>query len=189
MKKQLLVLPLLAAVMLFCNVSCSNDDEVTPAPTYQVPATDAFRVVEDSIQMELSLLNERGETTQTFDEGEDILFKIIFRNISNNTIYCYDHVRKVFTENTFRVYTNAGVDMGVPWCFPNWKTMMYGTLPPNKFIGYTCPWSVKEWDMFDYGQRPGISMLPAGNYYVIAPVVVCDTIHLNCGAHFQILKK
>ena len=104
MKKALRFLPaLLFLVMTVAVMSCSDDEE---------------SVDFGDIKLNFSLLNEEGEETAIFKEGENVCFDLeIVNNGNSDFVYClnFDGGDLVLDRDFFCVYTEKGNRIGTPW--------------------------------------------------------------------------
>ena len=91
---------LLVGVMLLSLMGCSNkESELTGA-----------------LDVEFSLMNEKGEKTNEFSEGENIIFRMEIKNSSDDdVVLAHTNIADILGHNAFRVYTIDGKDMGTPW--------------------------------------------------------------------------
>ena len=108
---------MMAGIGTLC-VSCSSDDgnsELPDIPT--IPKEEPFKGVicfEDSVKMQLQLLNSDSVATDTFKEGEDIIFMLTVKNISSERFLLHTPIEN-FSDNIFNIYSSDGTDMGRPW--------------------------------------------------------------------------
>ena len=132
------------------STSCRGDDGNSEIPSIPTTPTDSIDTskpeekpfvggtyFEDSVKIQFQLLNSDSIATDTFKEGEDIIFKLTVKNISNDwvTITTVDK----FCDNTFNVYSSDGVDMGRPW-----NLRLIGAIRPFLTTGmmqeHICSW-------------------------------------------------
>ena len=132
------------------STSCRGDDGNSEIPSIPTPPTDSIDTskpeekpfvgvtyFEDSVKIQFQLLNSDSIATDTFKEGEDIIFKLTVKNISSDwvTVTTVDK----FCDNTFNVYSSDGVDMGRPW-----NLRLIGAIRPFLTTGmmqeHICSW-------------------------------------------------
>lgn len=104
---------------------------------------------QDGILVKFCLLNERGDTTRTFAEGENIILDLtIINNRDKPLLY---GPPQPFGLNTFRIFSKGGMDMGIPWIYyEDWPDNLYH-LEGGGMLHYQCPW---------YGDTPHLPHLP-----------------------------
>lgn len=112
--------PALIAGIGYLSISCSNDDgnsELTDIPTEpSVPEEKSFvgvTYMEDSVKIQLQLLNPDCVAMDTFKEGEDIIFKLTVTNTSGEWV-TMTPLHQI-SDNIFNIYSSDGTDMGKPW--------------------------------------------------------------------------
>ena len=154
-KKRLLMVSMLLPTgillgMGILSTSCRGDDGNSEIPSIPTPPTDSIDTskpeekpfvgvtyFEDSVKIQFQLLNSDSIATDTFKEGEDIIFKLTVKNISSDwvTVTTVDK----FCDNTFNVYSSDGVDMGRPW-----NLRLIGAIRPFLTTGmmqeHICSW-------------------------------------------------
>ncbi len=179
---QFLFPALIAGIGTF-SISCSNDNgnsEIPDVPTD--PTVKPFvgvTYMEDSVKIQLQLLNSDSIAMDTFEEGEDIIFKLTVINISNEWVEITPTDK--FSDNIFNVYSSSGKDMGKPW--DGRLIALESILIPRMMLEHICSWleeplgDIENMDLEKSGLvTPGRmpvryfknecrQPLPKGNYY------------------------
>ena len=181
----------LSAILLPCAVisSCGNDDEQqqdtpTPAPVL-VPGESVFDMVKDSIAVSFRLVNEKGDTTTVFTEGEDIIFDLTITKIGKEINYVTTNFQDILGNDFFRVYTLDGKDLGMSWRYPKIRQeVLIHYFHPGVTYYFKCSWlgHVSHYPMEAYPQEP----LPAGQYRVVAPVWIGNDTTLPLEIYFTV---
>jgi hypothetical protein len=155
MKSKILKLCTVVLLFLFLGASCQKDEEI-PDPT---------------IDFEFKLLDEKGEQSLIFDEGENFTFH--FKITTNDTFWKFDEFVNR-DSNFFRVYRaedGKQIDVGTPfksyWCL----AIEYVCGQNNPFL-FELPWvtGIGENEIPDQSIFPPFCMfkettlLPKGNY-------------------------
>ena len=199
---------LCAAVIATGFVSCGKDDSSGSGLAQTC-------VVKDSVRVDFSLVNSRGDTTATFNYGEDIVFDLKVQSLTNDWLF-YGNDYELFDSgenNLFHVYSEdseVGNDYGSPVSLSDigelqavylgrtlaprhFKASWLGAFKPSYPLSYTA-----------HAKSP----LPRGSYHVEAPVHVFidhrlvggmpeqlseirrieekDTIYITCDLHFTV---
>lgn len=128
MKKKLVfvmiaLLSLMAGTVLTACSSSDNDGEIPDIPTEPTVPTDSVIPVEqpfvgvtymeDSVRIQLQLLNSDSVATDTFKEGEDIIFKLTVTSTGREWV-TMTPLHQI-GDNIFNIYSSDGTDMGKPW--------------------------------------------------------------------------
>ena len=124
--------------------ACSSDDgnsEIPDVPTDPpVPEEEPFvgvRYMEDSVQIQMQLLNSDSVAVDAFKEGEDIIFKLAITNKSSDRVLATP--MENFSDNIFNVYSSDGTAMGRPWD-ERIFSYVYPFLIPEVVREYVCSW-------------------------------------------------
>lgn len=136
-------------------VSCSSDDgnsEIPEVPNDSIvpiePEEKPFvgvTYMEDSVQIQLQLLNSDSVAVDTFKEGEDIIFKLTITNTGIDWVQTIP--MESFSDDIFSVYSSDGVNMGKPWD-QRLMTYFYPLLTPKTEREQVCSWlEVPDEDM------------------------------------------
>ncbi len=128
------------------------------------PAT--ISEIVDNIAYEFYLLNEKGEKTTLFNEGENIYFNFYITNI-RETGACIDRSVGLGGSGLFNVFDLKGVDYGTPLPYMWAITSGYNAFLPDSTYGFSASWRDNremtlgrpEWD------RGVKDFLPKGKYY------------------------
>ena len=195
------LLPCLLCMIVLCVAGCKDDDEVA---YINVPSEDAFTLTRDSVRVDFLLLNERGDTTTVFREGEDIVFDLKVTNHSSKA-HNIGLITNMFTNYLFRVYSEYGRDFGMSFHYPD---DMVGDGDIVSGPGYDllsgstyhclCSWKGNK-EIYTYAPFHHNSNTPTlykGRYYTIAkirlgykfnePDKADKGLIFNCGIHFTI---
>lgn len=155
MKSKILKLCTAVLLLLFFGTACQKEEEI-PDP---------------EVEFDFKLLNEKGEPSFIFNEGENFTFQ--FKIITNDTIWKFDEFVNQ-DSNFFRVYkieNGSQFDVGTPyksyWC----NTIEYVCGQNNPFV-FELPWvtGIGENEIPDQSIYPPFCMfnetalLPKGNY-------------------------
>lgn len=135
--------------------ACSSDDgnnEIPEVPNDSIvpvePEEKPFVGVtyfEDSVKIELQLLNSDSVAMDTFKEGEDIIFKLTISNTSSDWVTTAP--MENFSGDIFSVYSSDGVYIGKPWD-QRLMTYFYPLLTPKTEREQVCSWlEVPDEDM------------------------------------------
>ena len=136
-----LLFPALIAGIGTLSMSCSSDDgnsEIPEVPSDPpVPEEEPFvgvTYMEDSVKIQLQLLNSDSVAMDTFKEGEDIIFKLTVTNTSSDWV-TITPLHQI-SDNIFNIYTPDGTDMGKPW--DERLTINHSFLTPGMSIELVC---------------------------------------------------
>ena len=95
---------------------------------------------EDSlVEVNFQIQNEDGIECYDFTEGDNIVFKLEFKNNTGETIIVRPF-KEIIGFDAFHIYSVNGDDMGTPW------DQMYGTLrgadiiEARSSVAIVCPW-------------------------------------------------
>ena len=197
MKKKVLIISMLF-VLSFGMTGCSNDEgsELPSVPTDStkstIPEDKPFvgvTYMEDSVKIQLQLLNSDSVAMDTFKEGEDIIFKLTISNTSSDWVYTTP-IDKFSDDNIFGIYSSNGSYVGKPWDGRQ-IYFIHSFLTPEMFQEHTCSWLEEPIeDMTDYvikGSSISIARvpiryyklerrqpLPKGSYYTLFNVSIIE---------------
>jgi len=211
MKKEILISMMALLCWSSALVSCSSEDgksEVPEVPTDPLVPTKSeekpfvgVTYFEDSVKIELQLLNSDSVAADIFKEGEDIIFKLTVTNTGSDWVLTtpMEH----FSDDIFSVYSSDGVNMGKPWD-ERLMSYVYPLLYPETVREQVCSWlEVPDEDMVNLclwlenpvedtsnlnldkymsmGIRPIVFLkkerrqpLPKGSYYTLFDVSVIE---------------
>ncbi len=152
--KKVLLIALLAGIGTL-SISCSSDDGDSELPTVPIdppeptiPEEKPFvgvTYMEDSVKIQLQLLNSDSVAMDTFKEGEDIIFKLTITNTGSDWIPTTP--MENFSDDIFSVYSSDGVYIGKPWD-QRLMTYFYPLLTPRTVREQVCSWlEVPDGDM------------------------------------------
>lgn len=174
MKKEVLIISMLF-VLSFGMTGCSNDEgnELPSVPTDPIELTTpeekpfvGVTYMEDSIKIQLQLLNSDSVAMDTFKEGEDIIFKLTISNTSSDWVYTTP-IDKFSDDNIFGIYSSNGSYVGKPWDGRQ-IYFIHSFLTPEMFQEHTCSWLEEPIeDMTDYvikGSSISIARVPIRYY-------------------------
>lgn len=153
MKKEVLIISMLF-VLSFGMTGCSNDEgnELPSVPTDPIELTTpedkpfvGVTYMEDSVKIQLQLLNSDSVAMDTFKEGEDIIFKLTISNTGSDWVQTAPMEK--FSDDIFSVYSSDGVYIGKPWD-QRLMTYFYPLLTPGTVREQVCSWlEVPDGDM------------------------------------------
>jgi hypothetical protein len=114
----------------------------------------------DGIAFKFCLLNEQGEPATVFNEGENIIFSLSFKNnLEKNVFLSTEFINTDF----YRVYGDKNTDMAKAWtgvwCNYNYEDMLI-ELSPHKHKQFNCPWLLLDIFQPDYPLCKGDNMNP-----------------------------
>ena len=112
-------------------------------------------------KVDFKLLNDKGEATSVFKYGEDIIFDLTITNQSNSSVEVSTYRDAVTNENTFRVYTQNGQDMGRPWD-EIWAEFNLLWIKPRECHHWRCHWIADNDRTFV--KKESRKPLPVGDY-------------------------
>ena len=177
MKKKLVfvmiaLLSLMAGTVLTACSSSDNDGEIPVIPTDPTVPTDSIKSIEipfmgltymeDSVKIQLQLLNSDSIANDTFKEGEDIIFKLTINSISNDLVMITPITD--FSDNIFDIYFSNGTYVGRPWD-ARFIALIHSFLTPDMLQEHTCSWleelvedvkakQVNEWSSISIARVP-----------------------------------
>lgn len=135
----------------------------------------------DGIKFKFCLLNESGNSSTVFKEGENIIFSFSFENdLQDSIIVSTDFIRS----NFYRVYQSDNIDVGKPWtgilCEFSMAKEELG-LAPSSFKQLNCPWvlTINSQPNYPLCMSQSQSYLRAGDYYTF----------IDLEFHYRINKK
>jgi len=112
MKIKILKLSVIILLFSFISAGCQKDD------IFELDIGDENAVIQkevNGIEFKFCLLNEQGEPSTIFDEGENFTFQFSFKNLKEDTIIV---TTEFVDDEFFRVYQVIGtehIDKGKPW--------------------------------------------------------------------------
>ena len=197
MKKEVLIISMLF-VLSFGMAGCSNDEdsELPSVPTDSTKSTTpedkpfvGVTYMEDSIKIQLQLLNSDSVAMNTFKEGEDIIFKLTIMNMSGELVMITP-IDEFSDDNIFNIYSSNGSYVGKPWD-GRWIALIHSFLTPGMLQEHTCSWLEEPvGDTVDYllnGISTSIARvpiryykqerrqpLPKGSYYTLFNVSIIE---------------
>lgn len=147
--------PALIAGIGTLSISCNSDDGASELPTVPTDPTEpttpeeepfvGVTYMEDSVKIQLQLLNSDSVAMDTFKEGEDIIFKLTISNTSSDWVQTIP--MENFSGDIFSVYSSDGVYIGKPWD-QRLMTYFYPLLTPKTEREQVCSWlEVPDEDM------------------------------------------
>ena len=177
MKKKLVfvmiaLLSLMAGTVLMACSSSGDDGEIPVIPTDPTVPTDSIKSIEipfigltymeDSVKIQLQLLNSDSVATDTFKEGEDIIFKLTIKSISNDLVMITPITD--FSDNIFDIYSSNGTYVGRPWDSRH-ISLIHSFLTPDILQEHTCSWleepvedvmakEINEWSSISIARVP-----------------------------------
>lgn len=163
----LLLLPLCVVLL---GAGCGQDDnnlwEISP---YSKSAVIQKEV--KGIEFKFCLLNEKGEPSTVFKEGENFSFFFSATNNRDQKLYFYPDFA-YSNENAFcRIYNSEGQDVGKPYFFKGADKIGIGAYPLN--VGENCTFeqqwrderdSLWRW-RYGYYESAKQELLTKGSYY------------------------
>ena len=168
---QLLFPAIIAGIGSF-SISCSSDDGNSELPDIPDAPTDSINpdetpfvgvtYMEDSVRIQLQLLNSDSVATDTFKEGEDIIFKLTIKSISNDLVMITPITD--FSDNIFDIYSSNGTYVGKPWDGRH-ISLIHSFLTPEILQEHTCSWleepvedvmakEINEWSSISIARVP-----------------------------------
>ena len=145
----------LLIMLLLCSMvtACSDDEELK------------------GVSVEFKLLNESGEETTVFTEGENIIFKLAIQNDNTEKVKLPALFDIAGTE-IFHVYSSDGKDFGKPWDSIGTDNRPFFVIDSKSSFIFTCPWLINndlEEDPHYYSnyflKEKTREPLPKGEYY------------------------
>lgn len=189
-KNAFIVSVVLVVAILFAGCSDSNDNN-NPIND----ETGEFEFTHDTkdVSVTFQLLNENGEETNTFKEGENVVFRLEVKNSGPISVILPEN-RYIVGHDLFRVFSTDAKDWGTPWDkLVGVFTYMRGhsILGANSSTVYVCPWlnkaeSILPKDSYLDFQIDGIKPLPAGDYYSEFDIMLSDSQKITCKREFKI---
>lgn len=198
MKKSDFLMGMLLALGLFC--ACSSDDEMSKSIEEQSPTEQNESEKGEVIQgtsdetVEFQLQNEEGIECYEFNEGDNIIFRLEFRNDTDE-----DDIVPRFYEcigwDGFRVYSIDGVDMGTPWDQIFSDSRSHDILFAHSSTIIVCPWfdiPTLYWNGHEhfysnmYYKKEEKLPLPKGEYYSRFDIKIKDKT-IICNRNFKII--
>ena len=161
---------IIAGIVFFS--SCSSDDSNNEMPDIPdlpidsiVPGEKPFigvTYMEDSVRIQLQLLNSDSVATDTFKEGEDIIFKLTIKSIGNDLVMITPITD--FSDNIFDIYSSNGTYVGRPWDGRH-ISLIHSFLTPEILQEHTCSWleepvedvmakEINEWSSISIARVP-----------------------------------
>ena len=198
-----LLFPAMLVGMGILSTSCRGDDGNSEIPSIPATPTDSINTskpeekpfvgvtyFEDNVKIQLQLLNPDSIATDTFKEGEDIIFKLTITNISNELVMT-TRIHE-FSDNIFNIYSSSGVEMGKPWD-GRYIALTHSFLTPGMSQEYICSWLekpvedvetiiIEEWSFMSIARSPihyykieQRQPLAKGSYYTLFDVSVIES--------------
>ena len=167
-----LLFPALIAGIGSLSISCSSNDgnselpDIPDAPTDSIDPDETPFVgvtyMEDSVRIQLQLLNSDSVATDTFKEGEDIIFKLTIKSIGNDLVMITPITD--FSDNIFDIYSSNGTYVGRPWDGRH-ISLIHSFLTPEILQEHTCSWlegpvedvmakEINEWSSISIARVP-----------------------------------
>ena len=159
-KTYLLTMKKVVLVALFAgigtlSISCNSDDGDSELPSVPTDSTKStipedkpfvgVTYMEDSVKIQLQLLNSDSVAMDTFKEGEDIIFNLTITNTGSDWVQTAPMEK--FSDDIFSVYSSDGVYIGKPWD-QRLMTYFYPLLTPRTVREQVCSWlEVPDGDM------------------------------------------
>ena len=165
--------------------SCSNDEsgnnesvelDTDPPQDY------------DGITINFQLQNPNGLSVKSFREGENIIFTLSLTNRTSEEAIM-PNVMKILGENTFRVYSKDGRDLGLPWDYLSMSDAMMGAirLPQGASRTFICSWlNDPEIEKEGFGKDTVRYPLPRGEYYTQYDLSISDNKKVTYKKEFKI---
>ena len=187
MKKSDCLMGMLLTLGLFC--ACSSDDEMSnsfegKSPTEQNESEKGEVIQGTSDEtVEFQLQNEEGIECYEFNEGDNIIFRLEFRNDTDEDTYVPRFYEMIGWDG-FRVYSIDGVDMGTPWdeIFTNSRGGDF--IEAHSSALY---WNGHEHYYSDmYYKKEEKLPLPKGEYYSRFDIKIKDKT-IVCNRNFKII--
>lgn len=143
MKKVTLLMSVLLTLGLFC--ACSSDDDMSGVIEGQSSLENSENVDVAMLQgttdemVDFQLQNEDGIECYDFNEGDNIIFRLEFRNDSDEDAQVA-RFSEIIGWDGFRVYSIEGKDMGTPWDQIVTNSRMYDFIGAHSSEVILCPW-------------------------------------------------
>lgn len=149
MKTKILKLSVLLLLFSFITAGCQKDD------IFELNIGDENAVIQkeiDGIEFKFCLLNEQGDPSTVFEEGENFTFHFSFKNLKEDTIivtteFVYDEFFRVY-----QVIETEHIDKGKPWS-GIWCDFSLAPreipVAPNSSSELLSPWMPKG-EIYDY---------------------------------------
>ena len=149
------LLPALIAGIGTLSISCNSNDGDSELPSVPTDPTEpttpedkpfvGVTYMEDSVKIQLQLLNSDSVAMDTFKEGEDIIFNLTITNTGSDWVQTAPMEK--FSDDIFSVYSSDGVYIGKPWD-QRLMTYFYPLLTPRTVREQVCSWlEVPDGDM------------------------------------------
>lgn len=190
-KKVLMVSVVIATTMLF--VGCSESGHDNSSFSDEIEEME-FTYDTDDVSVLFQLQNENGDETYTFNEGENIVFRLELKNSGHLSVILPEN-RDIVGHDLFRVYSVAdAMDKGTPWDKLEGVFMYlraHSILGDNSSKVYVCPWLVKSEtnlskETYSNFKINGVKPLSAGNYYSEFDIKLSDSQKVTCRREFTI---
>ena len=165
MKIKIFKLSVIILLFSFISAGCQKDD------IFELDIGDENAVILkeiDGIEFKFCLLNEQGEPSTIFNEGENFTFQFSFKNLGKDTIIV---TTEFVYDEFFRVYQVIGtehIDKGKPWT-GIWCNFSLAPreipVAPNTSSELLSPW-MPVGEFYDYYPLcvSGKDALPAGEF-------------------------
>ena len=198
MKKSDFLMGMLLTLGLFC--ACSSDDEMSNSFEGQSPTEQNESEKGEVIQgtsdetVEFQLQNEEGIECYEFNEGDNIIFCLKFKNDLDEDAYVPRFCESIGWDG-FRVYSIDGVDMGKPWdeIITNFRGRDF--IEAHSSVIILCPWfdiPALYWNGHEhyysgmYYKKEEKLPLPKGEYYSRFDIKIKDKT-IVCNRNFKII--
>jgi len=203
--------PAVIAGIGILSVSCNSDDGYGEMPNIPDIPTDSIvpedkpfvgvTYLEDSVRIQLQLLNSDSVAVNTFKEGEDIIFKLTIANISNELVMITPIMD--FSDNIFNIYSSNGTYVGKPWD-GRAISLIHSFLTPEMLQEHTCSWleepvedvmakEINEWSSISISRVPihyykidHRQPLSKGSYYTQFDVSIIEGRTLTIKMDFNV---
>ena len=162
--------------------ACSSDDGNSEIPDIPDVPTDSIAsdekpfigvtFLEDSVKIQLQLLNSDSIATNTFKEGEDIIFKLTINSISNDLVMITPITD--FSDNIFDIYFSNGTYVGRPWD-ARFIALIHSFLTPDMLQEHTCSWleePVEDVKDKEINEWRSIIKQNIGSHYLKAAIIL-----------------
>lgn len=143
MKKVTFLMNVLLTLGLFS--ACSSDDDMSGVIEGQSSLENSENVDVAMLQgttdemVDFQLQNEGGIECYDFNEGDNIIFRLEFRNDSDEDAQVA-RFSEIIGWDGFRVYSIEGKDMGTPWDQIVTNSRMYDFIGAHSSEVILCPW-------------------------------------------------
>ena len=172
--KKICILWMFAMLMLAVSMSSCNsyyeDSEPISEPLNELPSISQATFQTDSYQIDYCLRNEKGITTSTFKQGENIYFDLIIKNTIEYEILLGETREILYSAAS--IYRSNGEYVGNPFDkLEMTKEYRMMTIKPHAYTHWYCPWTFDEKFVsslsynLDFNSVSLKGSLPKGTYY------------------------